>query len=222
MSVAPESTTCVVDLLEMESSAYMYLDGITTVTFFDGPVPLEQLKERLVKVVQASPWLAGKLVKKKGKKVQMAFDSSPTAEYIQDKLLDRIELDLSTTDPYEALIESLSKTKAHVKETGFVLAKKGIPYTRVSVVANKNAARWALVFSVSHVVADGYTYYKALGMLSSMEDIFSLNPTRRHSFVPKLKAAVGPKEYATYMGAVPLVMNFVGRNTRHTWARCRW
>jgi hypothetical protein len=50
---APEgSPTCHVDLMEMEASAFMYIDGITTVTFFDGPVPLEQLKERLVKVVQ--------------------------------------------------------------------------------------------------------------------------------------------------------------------------
>lgn len=87
--------------------------------------------------------------------------------------------------------------------------KKGLPYTRVTV-AKKDAASWALVFSISHVVADGYTYYKALGMLSAKEEITSLKPERRQSFVPELKAAVGPKEYATVMGAAPLMLNFLG------------
>ena len=65
LKVAPEGTTYA-KLMEMEENWVPYLDGITTVTFFDGPPPLEQLKDRLVKVVQASPWLAGKLVKRKG------------------------------------------------------------------------------------------------------------------------------------------------------------
>ena len=59
----PETAPTCVDLMDMEAEAYMYIDGITTVTFFDGPVPLQQLKERLVKLVQASPWIAGNLVK---------------------------------------------------------------------------------------------------------------------------------------------------------------
>jgi hypothetical protein len=206
-SVIPESRTRE-DLMEMEGGGYMYVDGITTVTFFDGPVPLEQLKERLVKVVQASPWLAGKLVKK-GKKVQMAFDSSPTAGYVLDTLLDQIELDISATMPFESLLAGVKGTKAHVP-TGFALLKKGLAYSRFTVVKCANAASWALVFSISHVVADGYTYYKALGMMSSKADVTSLNPARRHSFPPALKAAVGAKEWATVMGSAPMLMNYGG------------
>ena len=65
-----------VELLEMEGGAYMYVDGVTTITFFNGDTPLDQVKDRLVKVVQASPWLCGKLVKAKGrggKKVEKVF-----------------------------------------------------------------------------------------------------------------------------------------------------
>merc|ERR1712194_294120 len=51
---------------------------------------------------------------------------------------------------------------------------------------------------------------KLLGMLSSTEQIFSFNSNRHHSFVPALKEAVGPKVYDTYMGAAPLMMNYVG------------
>lgn len=208
----PETTPTCVDLMEMEASAYMYLEGITTITFFDGAVPLQQLKERLVKLVQASPWLAGKLVQQKGKEgVQMAFDPSPTAEFVLDTLLDdSLQLDISAM-PFEALIETIKGTKAHISDTGFDLLKNGLPYTRVTV-AKKDATNtsWALVFSVSHVVADGYTYYKALQMLSVKEEITPLHPERRHSFVPMLKEAMGSREYETVMGSVPLMMNYMG------------
>mmetsp|Transcript_67795 Transcript_67795/g.177788 ORF Transcript_67795/g.177788 Transcript_67795/m.177788 type:complete len:405 (+) Transcript_67795:73-1287(+) len=207
MAVHPSSTTFV-DLLEMESSAYMYIDGVTTVTLFDGPVPLEQFKDRLVKVVQASPWLAGKLVKK-GKKVQMKFDSTPTTERVLDLLLHQIELDISPQMPFEAMIEKVKGSQAHVIG-GFALLKKGLPYTRVTV-AKKDGNSWALIFSISHVVADGYTYYKVLGMLSAKKEVAPFNPTRHHEFVPKLKAAVGKKVYSTYLGgSLPLLMNYAG------------
>lgn len=210
MAVHPSSTTCV-DLLDNEGREYMYIDGVTTVTFFDGPVPLEQLKDRLVKVVQASPWLAGKLVKTKGKKVQMEFDSAPTTERVLDLLLHQIELDISPQMPFEAMIEKVKGSQAHVIG-GFALLKKGLPYTRLTV-AKKDGNSWALIFSISHVVADGYTYYKVLGMLSEKKEVAPFNPTRHHEFVPKLKAAVGPKVYSTYMGAVPLIINYVGNMT---------
>eukprot|EP00927_Polykrikos_kofoidii_P083770 TRINITY_DN8658_c0_g1_i1.p1 TRINITY_DN8658_c0_g1~~TRINITY_DN8658_c0_g1_i1.p1 ORF type:complete len:423 (+),score=82.30 TRINITY_DN8658_c0_g1_i1:90-1358(+) len=218
MAVAPESEC--VELMEMESSAYVYLDGITTVTFFDGAVALEQVKDRLVHVVQASPWLAWKLVKnKKSKNIQMSFDPSPTKELILGKLLEQIEVaDISPTMPFETLIKKISKdTNAHIKDTGFGLLKKGLPYTKVTVVKNKGSSgnSWALVFSVSHVIADGYTYYKILSMLGSQAEaaIVSLNPRRHHNFVPQLKEAVGEKEYNTVMGAAPLMMNYFSTMT---------
>ena len=87
-----------------------------------------------------------------------------------------------------------------MKEDGFGLMKRGLPYTRVTV-AKKDGASWALIFSISHVMADGYTYYKALGMLSGAagsesesEQVVPLNPARHHEFVAKLKGAVGQKE----------------------------
>ncbi|KAK3257340.1 hypothetical protein CYMTET_33569 [Cymbomonas tetramitiformis] len=214
MAVAPQSdeTEMLVDLMDMESAAYMYIDGVTTVTFFHGEVPLEQLKTRLVNVVQASPWLAGKLVKnKKAKGVQMAFSPSPTAEKVIADLVEEIELDISPSMPFETMMDTVkTKTTAHIKETGFELLKKKLPYTRLTVAKNSNNTQgWALIFSISHTIADGFTYYKVLGMLSRREEIVSLNATRNHSFVPKLKEAVGPKEYATFMGSASLMMNFL-------------
>ena len=204
----PETApTCVV-LMEMEATAYMYIDGITTVTFFDGPVPLQQLKERLVKLVQASPWIAGNLVKGNDT-VQMAFDAEPSAQLVLDRIFDdSLQLDISGV-PYDELIEKISGTKAHVSDTGHDLLSNELPYTRVTVV-KKDATSWALVFSISHTIADGYTYYKALQMLSAKEEITPLKPERSHNFVSKLQEAVGEEEYNTVMGAAPLIMNYMG------------
>lgn len=196
-----------VDLMEMERSSYMWLDGVTTVTFFEGPVPRVQLEERLVRVVQASPWLAGKLVKR-AKKVQMEFDAAPAAERVVDLLFHQIELDVSPQIPFETLVERVKQSQAHVVG-GFALLKKGLPYARLTV-AQKDAKSWALIFSVSHVVADGYTYYKVLGMLSRQQEIVPLSPTRHHDFVPRVKEAVGPKVYSTVMGSPPQMLNFLG------------
>jgi len=197
--------------MEMEATSYMYIDGITTVTFFDGPIPLEQLKERLVKVVQASPWLVGKLVETDGKKgVQMAFDASPTAEHVLSTIFHDVSLKGISVMPFEELLERVKDTEAHISADGFTLLNDGLPYTRVTVAQKEDATSWALVFSVSHVIADGYTYYKALQMLSMKEEITTLNPERRHSFVPELKEAVGEEVYDTVMGAAPLIMNYLG------------
>lgn len=205
MAVHPSDATCV-DLLENEVSAYMYIDGVTTVTFFDGPVPLEQLRDRLVQVVQASPWVAGRLVKRK--KVQMEFDAAPDRERVLALLFHQSELDISPQLPFETMIQRVKKSEAHVTG-GFALLKKGLPYARLTV-AQSAPDRWALIFSVSHVVADGYTYYKLLGQLSARAEPAPLHPERHHDFLPRLKEAVGRKAYDTYMGSVPLIMNYMG------------
>ena len=208
MSVAPQE--CLVDLLEMEASSFMYLDGVSTVTFFDGPAPIQQLKDRLVQVVQASPWLCGKLVKNKGK-VQLAFEKSPSAEFILDKLYQEIS-DLDIFDEScDELIKKLQKTTCHVKETGFALLKKKLHFTRFTVAKKSGTLqKWALIFSMSHTVADGYTYYKTLSMLSKDSEITTMTAERKESFAPKVKAAVGEREWATVMGAPALILNYIG------------
>ncbi|CAD7924617.1 unnamed protein product [Amoebophrya sp. A120] len=220
--VAPQASgsspaTCV-DLLENEGTAYIYLDGVTTVTFFDGPAPLEQLKSRLVQIVKASPWVAGKLVTSKGRPgeskkgtVQMAFDPAPSEDLILSTLLQETDaLELSPTLPYEHLTKALSKSpvKPHVT-TGWDILKKGLSYTKVTVARGKSGTSWALIFSVSHVVADGYTYYKLLGMFSGSAPIISLNPVRKPAFLPAVKRAVGEAEYKTVMGAPSLIVNYL-------------
>lgn len=130
----------------------------------------------------------------------MSFDSAPSEQVVLDTLLAQIDADFSAAELYEQLVEKIKKTKAHVKEDAFGLMTRGLPYTRVTV-AKKDEANWALIFSISHVVADGYTYNKALCMLSGAagseiesEAIVPLNPARHREIVANLKGAVGQKE----------------------------
>ena len=68
MAVDPlfENTSCV-DLLANEGNEFMYIDGVTTMTFFNGEVPADAVKNRLVEIVQASPWVGGKLARSKAR-----------------------------------------------------------------------------------------------------------------------------------------------------------
>ena len=58
---------------------------------------------------------------------------------------------------------------------------KDIPQAALSVVpdALRPDDTFAVIFSLSHVISDGYTHYKILSMLSSDGEITSMNPTRK-------------------------------------------
>jgi hypothetical protein len=94
---------------------------------------------------------------------------------------------------------------------GGKLVKQGLPYTRFTVAKQPGSeAGWALIFSISHIVADGFTYYKTLQMMSKDEEITCLTPTRKHSFPPAMKEAVGAKEWSVVNGGGGLILNYIG------------
>eukprot|EP00391_Amoebophrya_sp_Ameob2_P005314 CAMPEP_0178992522 /NCGR_PEP_ID=MMETSP0795-20121207/6164_1 /TAXON_ID=88552 /ORGANISM="Amoebophrya sp., Strain Ameob2" /LENGTH=476 /DNA_ID=CAMNT_0020684419 /DNA_START=360 /DNA_END=1790 /DNA_ORIENTATION=+ len=232
-STSPDSTTTCVDLLENEGWAYMYLDGVTTVTFFDGAIPAQWIKDRLVSIVQASPWVAGRLAPSKGGpgaatakgKPQLCFTSTLAPDEILGSLLQEVnDLDLSHTMPYEELVTKLKKhpSKPHIP-LGWTLLEKKLPCVKVTIAKGtssgaatpgvghrSSSSSWALILSISHVVADGYTYYKLLSMFSEKVEVESLDPVRKHEFIPAMKKAVGEAEYNTVMGAPSLIVNYLG------------
>eukprot|EP00966_Prymnesium_polylepis_P253697 5863678-Prymnesium_polylepis.1 len=88
---APSETTTTVFLMSPEESGLLFMPSdilnITTATFFKGKVPTEDLKRRIIEVVQANPWLACRLKKQVDpsdckKKVAMVYAAQPTPEAI--------------------------------------------------------------------------------------------------------------------------------------------
>lgn len=184
---APESVT----LLKEEGSIMAYAGAVTTITFFTGPAPVDALRERLAAVVAANPWLGGSLEKRKGEKLwRLTYDP---AGPLRDGIF-------AVASPGEHNVHDVSYATIHKVLKAAELEVKG-----GSSAVNKDAVqlkctvipendRWALVFSISHTIADGYTYYAVYNMLSASAEIKSYSPVRKDSFSSDLPGAVGKRE----------------------------
>ncbi len=81
------------------------------------------------------------------------------------------------------------------------------PLTRLTLVPDANAPteRFALVFSISRIIADGFTYYKILNSLSASSWIVSLNPHRKATG-NSMATVVGRKQ-VRFATSTPLILN---------------
>eukprot|EP00658_Telonema_sp_P-2_P085658 TRINITY_DN9808_c0_g1_i1.p1 TRINITY_DN9808_c0_g1~~TRINITY_DN9808_c0_g1_i1.p1 ORF type:complete len:321 (+),score=53.43 TRINITY_DN9808_c0_g1_i1:392-1354(+) len=68
---------------------------------------------------------------------------------------------------------------------------------------------FAVVFSLSHVIADGFTYYHMLSMLSHGSTLVAASATRKHDIVPRSSEATGEHESA-FLSSKSLMCNVVG------------
>jgi len=193
-------------LLKEEGSMMSYAGAVTTITFFTGPAPVDALRERLAAVVLANPWLAGRLEKRRGEKLwRLTFDPAGSLR----------EGIFNVANPGEYNVHGISYSAIHKVLKASQLEVKG-----GSKAVNKDAVqlkctiipegdKWALVVSISHTIADGYTYYAVYNMLSVSAEIKSLNPVRKHSFSADLAGAVGTAETKLYL-SVGFLLNCVG------------
>ena len=186
-----------VTLLKEEGSMMAYAGAVTTITFFTGPAPVDAIRERLTAVVAANPWLGGSLEKRKGEKLwRLTYNP---AGPLRDAML-------TVASPgqynvhgvsYAAIHKVLKKAKLEVKGgTGSV--NKGAVQMKVVIIPDGD--KWALVVSISHTIADGYTYYAIYNMLSASAEIKSYSPVRKDSFGTDLPGAVGMAETKVYWG----------------------
>ena len=230
-SIAPaprgEETTKSVFLMSPEESGLLMMPSslvtILTVTFFKGKVPTEDLKRRITEIVQANPWLACRLKKQMNgeigkKKPAMVYDTQPSAdaivadhykEYCAADIQDKKELaDIDVGQPYEAICKAVSKSDAKLSCGGACVGKNH-PQFRVTAVPSADGERFALLVSLSHVIADGYTYYEILNLLSLNAPMKALNPIRTPGFSEALKEAVGKDTY-DFPGSAGYIFNALG------------
>jgi len=208
----PELFPVETELTDMESSAAFLVNAgapVTTVTYFKGVTPQDALaavKERLRKVVSANPWIAGRIVKRKSNKRFLLLHPAPgepVAEEMMEELLqmDRDVIGLHSALPYAKLTEVVGKSEALAPSIGASYmfrseAAQESLTTRVTIVSDptdENAC--CLIFSMSHVVADGHSYYQVLRQLSETEEIKALNATRKQEYTAKQIEAQGQEDY---------------------------
>lgn len=193
------------ELLPGETSAVLLgmAPSISTCTFLVGD-PREaaaRLRERTREILRLNPWLGGRLDQARDE-ARPVLVYGPAAERDDPTLGGAFFFEpappggapggaLSHRTPYRDVARALGRLL--VKTGSACLGRADEPLFRVAVVpdALQPEGRWALVVSLSHVIADGHTFYQVHNMLSDGREVRALEP-RRAADVPGLaEAAMG-------------------------------
>jgi hypothetical protein len=198
--VAPDGTSLA--LLKLEAGWMMqYQWPITTVQFYQGDAAAAAafLRERLGLVAKLNPWLGGRLVKKGGgicggAKVELQFSKENVP--IDEMFGESSDVQIHPEMPYSKLAEELAKSKGCVVENGNGLIASGRPVCKLTVLSSAQASdSFAVIFSMSHTVGDGHTYYTVLDMLSETAELTAMEVTRHEKFQDAIPDTMGKKEY---------------------------
>lgn len=187
--------------------------SISTITWMEGsPDNASRLLcARLRLIVNANPWLTGRLTKVgKGK----LFLTYRVVDYSDEDMLSSglfnphptagSRPDLSSSMDYVTLCKTVAKTSAEIKP-GSACINKNQPLTALSVFPDSvNPNKFAVMFSLSHVVVDGFNYYQLLGMLNTDSPILTLSPVRKHQIIDQAEIAMGPEAYAYAMSGATI------------------
>ena len=191
-----------IELLKDECGGLMMQEGIATLTFYKGDfaAAAAALRAQLARVVAANPWLAGRLVKTKAG-VRLRHPVVPTAADVDILFHSSASGDASSAftltpaAPYGQICTEMYKAKTVIVGSGSAILAKGRPVMLLTL-AEAAAGDIALVFSISHAVADGRTYYEVFKMLTPGAAVRELQTTRVMAFSETMRDACGRKELA--------------------------
>ena len=156
--IAPDPGSVSVTLHKREQKSYWGHPGICTVTFCEGDpsAALEALQLRLRTVIDANPWVAGQLISKK-----LVHPTTGSDALVNEILSKQRCADVRRSTLYPVLVKTVAKNPALAVQKGTMLQKTGARVTKVVVVEPEEpGGEFALIFSMSHVAADGHDYYR--------------------------------------------------------------
>ena len=208
------SVTTDIPLLKLESSAGMMMGkGITTMQFYKGNKnnAITFLKERIKLIIEQNPWLGGTLVKDPKKHGKLIAIRYPKNNVPFDKIIQIDDtLKISNDMPYQEIVNIVKKSTVHV-DTGYALCKTGDPIMKCTIGQSASDDSFVVFFSISHVVADGFTYYTVLNMLFENAEIFPLDAIRNEKHRETLPDHIGKKAYKWMVNpGCGQIMNFLG------------
>jgi len=183
-----------IELLKDECGGLMMEIGIATLTIYKGDLApaAVALRAQFAKVVASNPWLAGRLVKTSAG-IRLRHPVAPGDTDIDLLFNSGAALKLPSTMPYNELCKAMFKANNVIVGSGYKIVGKDSPVTLLTL-AERAPGEFALVFSMSHVVADGRTYYEIFKMLTPGTAVRALPTTRVMSFREAMRDACGRKE----------------------------
>lgn len=152
----------IVQLLPAEVAECMMFPAITSITFFEGEIDESELRDKVSLILAANPWLIGRLVKRsraEGITLSVPLEGSDAFARRSAEAVQIVQdASLGPGVQYADLFDKLEKYT--VKPGPKCLNQEGEPLFKVALVQIDPGARSALLVSLSHVIADGYTFYK--------------------------------------------------------------
>ncbi|KAJ3313632.1 hypothetical protein HDV04_001642 [Boothiomyces sp. JEL0838] len=157
--------------------------GISTVTFYNGALPLEFLRSRTCQILKQNPWLASRLY---------STTKGVVGAYPSPKEL--------TEEGYFSIVHIANfRNGCSFEEASRILypyqVKKGKdcidtnePLFKVALVTTDSSENM-LVVSLSHTLGDGYTFYKIYSMFEKLPEPMIIS--RVETFNDDMKAVMG-------------------------------
>jgi len=177
----------------------MLEEGIATISFYKGDFKTvaETLHTQFALVVASNPWLAGRLVKTKAG-VRLRYPISPSATDINSLFTatsaeDNVAIKIAPTSPYTKICTEMYASKKVIVGSGNSILGKNQPVA-ILTLSESTPGDFALIFSISHAVGDGRTYYEIFQMLQPGAPVRELSPTRVLSFSEAMRDTCGRKE----------------------------
>ena len=187
----PDDAGSWVELLPSELAMLRH-PVIATVTFFDGEAPTDFLQQKTEALLDANPWLTGRL--KSG-----APSGSPGVWVpgAPDKGVHFRVLSNEALRPGLSMDETVAALGGEMVQRGALCLDRDEPLFKVAVV-RATPGQFAVVLSMSHVFADGSTYYALWAALGGGAGAPApkLNPVRKPAFEAAMREALGPAQYA--------------------------
>ncbi|GAB5353195.1 hypothetical protein AAMO2058_000016800 [Amorphochlora amoebiformis] len=187
----------------------MDVQSSTTVTFFEGEMREEWVKGRVLDVLKANPWLRGRLVKVKGENC-IVYGEEKGLKGLKGLfgVLDHNEVKVSVDTKLPDFPDILAKV---IVPIGTSLVGTNQRMFRVSLVRDfkQPEKRFALIVSMSHIMGDGYTFYKVYSMLGAKGKLESLNAHRHEGFPEAEEKAIGKGEGFALFENTGVLLSFI-------------
>lgn len=201
------------------TDSILNVPSITTATFFNGEPPINLLRSRVKAILDKNPWLLGRIAKSnRGGKT--GIDLLNETEAVSDGQIDSVfsvvvNKELSSRSSYSDIVAGVEPFS--VKIGAQCLNSTTEPLFRVSVVLIDTCS-FALIFSLSHVIGDGHTFYTLYAMLNGGDDDDSnmqqakqkqLVVERDLLFDAKLQVACHGYDFSKWFFSIPTVVNML-------------
>ena len=202
-----------------QTSLILGIPSISTVTFFEGRPDVSAIRKRVAAIIRANPWLKGRLVKQSTARSPAPKSTGLFCRYPGTNKDDNDDDSLgedSFTYSKNAAVRSSTQYNTLIKLLSKLVVKKGSQCVdrdeslfKVHVIVGEEDKEFAIIVSLSHIIADGSTFYSLYGMLSQTASVESLVAARFDGFEDKLKEMMRGNDTLKWVLSPGVIINII-------------